>query len=104
MEEEPRFRAAPTSLPRYFKTGVLAVMPVYFPEFLPRSPEARLSQNQGYVVAIFIIDELMQRIANRTSDLKLDVMLLDSTQAGPETLMGARVDGRIAATSRTPLR
>src|SRR6476646_242377 len=37
----------------------------------------------------------MQRIAERTSDLKLDVMLLDSTQAGLETAMGARVDGRI---------
>jgi len=89
--------SGPLRLPYHggFKTGVLAVMPVYLPEFLPGSPEARLIQNQGYVVAIFIIDELMQRIANRTSDLKLDVMLLDSTQAGSETLMGARVGGRI---------
>ena len=78
-----------------FKTGVLAVMPVYYPEFLPGSPEARLTQNQGYVVAIFIIDEFMQRIAERTADLKLDVMFLGSTEPGLETAMGARVDGRM---------
>src|SRR5438045_3016612 len=41
-----------------------------------------------------MIDELMQRISDRTQDLKLDVMLLDSTQPTLEAAMGARVDGR----------
>jgi signal transduction histidine kinase/ActR/RegA family two-component response regulator len=75
------------------KTGVLAAMPVYFPDFSPASREDRMKQNQGYVVAVFIIDELMQSIANRTPDLNLDVMLLDATDAPSNPVMGARVNG-----------
>src|SRR5262249_28442252 len=36
------------------RIGVLAAMPVYFPDFVPPSQRARLDQNQGYVVAVFI--------------------------------------------------
>jgi len=77
------------------KTGVLAAMPVYFPDFDPASPEERVNQNQGYVVAVFIVDELMRAIAARTPDLRLDVMLLDATEPGPDTVMGLSLQGRI---------
>lgn len=78
-----------------FKTGVLAVMPVYYPEFVPATREQRIEQNQGYLVAVFIIDELMKAIADRTPDLRLDLMLLDITEARPGTPMGLRTNGRI---------
>jgi PAS domain S-box-containing protein len=72
------------------KIGVLAAIPVYLPDFVPVSREERLRQNQGYVVAAFIIDELMKAIGARTPDLQLDVMLLDSTKPGLEQVMGMR--------------
>jgi signal transduction histidine kinase/CheY-like chemotaxis protein/sensor domain CHASE-containing protein len=84
------------------KTGVLAAMPVYFPDFEPASHEDRIRQNQGYVVAVFIIDELMKAIATRTPDLRLDVMLLDATQPGPDTVMGISLQGRILPQDKPP--
>lgn len=77
------------------KTGVLAAMPVYFPDFEPASQEERVRQNQGYVVAVFIIDELMRAIAARTPDLRLDVMLLDATRPGTDAVMGLSLQGKI---------
>ena len=76
------------------RIGVLAAMPVYFPDFVPASQQARLDQNQGYVVAVFIIDELMRAIAERAPDLQLDVMLLDETQPGSNTVMGITLQGK----------
>jgi PAS domain S-box-containing protein len=76
------------------KIGVLAAMPVYFPDFVPVSREERLRQTQGYVVAVFIIDELMKAILARTPDLPLDVMVLDSTQPGLDVVMGISAQGK----------
>jgi two-component system cell cycle sensor histidine kinase/response regulator CckA len=84
------------------KTGVLAAMPVYFPDFEPASRDDRIRQNQGYVVAVFIVDELMKAIAGRTPDLRLDVMLLDATQPGPDTVMGISRQGRISPQANPP--
>jgi len=88
--------SGPLALPynQTVKTGVLAAMPVYFPDFVPASQQERIQQNQGYVVAVFIIDELMRAITDRTPDLRLDVMVLDATQPGAESAMGASVHGR----------
>ena len=69
-------------------------MPVYFPEFVPASKAERIRQNQGYVVAVFIIDELMRSIMERTMDLQLDVMLLDATSAGADSVMGVSVQSK----------
>ena len=93
--------SGPILLPykKALKTGVLAAMPVYFPEFVPATREERMRQNQGYVVAVFIIDELMKAIAARTPDLRLDVMLFDATQPDPSTAaMGLALHGRTVAT------
>ena len=90
--------SGPVHLPyrQTVKTGVVAAMPVYFPDFVPGSREERIRQTQGYVVAVFIIDELMKAIAARTPDLRLDVLILDGTQPGVDTVMGVRLQGRAA--------
>ena len=76
------------------KIGVLAAMPVYFPDFVPPSREERLRQTQGFVVAAFIIDELMKTILARTADLNLDVMVMDSTDPSHERVMGVSAQGK----------
>ena len=88
--------SGPVHLPynQAVKTGVLAAMPVYFPDFAPATPAERMRQNQGYVVAVFIIDELMRAIDLRTRDLTLDVMLLDVTEADAESVLGVRMQGK----------
>src|SRR5690242_598640 len=55
----------PVRLPYHgkVKTGVVAAMPVYYPEFAPATTEERIRQTQGFVVAVFIIDELMNALA-----------------------------------------
>jgi PAS domain S-box-containing protein len=91
---------AEVSGPLYFpykqnlKTAVLAAMPVYFPEFVPASREARVQQNQGYVVAVFIVEELLKALAARTPDLQIDVMLLDKTAPGGTIVMGGSMQGQ----------
>jgi signal transduction histidine kinase/CHASE1-domain containing sensor protein/CheY-like chemotaxis protein len=86
------------------KLGVLAAMPVYGPEFVPGSREERLRQTQGYVIAAFVIDELLRAIAARTPDLQLDVMLLDATKPGPTTVMGVAVEGKVQSPLLDPAR
>lgn len=85
--------SGPLALPynQSIKTGVLAAMPVYFPDFVPGSRPERIQQNQGYIVSVFLVDELMRAIASRTPDLRLDVMVLDATQPRKEIPMGARM-------------
>lgn len=80
------------------KTGVLAAMPVYSPEFVPPTREERIRQNQGYVVAVFIIDELMKAITARTPDLRLDVMLFDASRPDPKAAaMGFTQHGKVVS-------
>src|SRR5581483_3824705 len=59
--------SGPLTLQYYksMKIAVLAAMPVYFPEFGPASLAESYRQNQSYVIAVFIIDELMSTIAER---------------------------------------
>jgi CHASE1-domain containing sensor protein len=84
------------------KMGVMAAMPVYSPDFVPDSTAERVQQNQGFVVAVFIIDELMRAITARTPDLRLDVMLLDATQSGEPAVLGASLQGKAVPISSFP--
>jgi signal transduction histidine kinase/CheY-like chemotaxis protein len=73
--------------------GVMVAIPVYFPDYTP-AKEQRPVQLQGYVVGIFIIDELMRAIESRTGDLHLDVEVLDLTAPSNEQVMNVRVNGK----------
>ena len=88
--------SGPLTLPynRALKPGVMAAMPVYYPDFVPDSRDERLKQNRGYVVAVFIIDELLKTIAARAPDLRLDVMLVDATGPNAGAVMGLTLHGK----------
>jgi two-component system, cell cycle sensor histidine kinase and response regulator CckA len=75
------------------QTGVLAVLPVFSPDYVPVK-ERRALQLQGYVIGVFIIDELMKAIESRTGDLQLDVEMWDLTKPGNEQVMNVRVGGK----------
>jgi two-component system, cell cycle sensor histidine kinase and response regulator CckA len=87
--------SAPLPLPyqKGVKPGVLAVIPVYGPDFAPVTQPDRLRQAQGYVVEVVIIDELMKVLEARIPDLQLDVLWMDVTDPEAQKLMGARVRG-----------
>lgn len=84
------------------KTGVVAAMPVYFPDFSPATKEERIRQTRGFVVAVFIVDELMNALAARATELQLDVMIVDATPPGPESVLGIRLQGPKGAKAQKP--
>ncbi len=88
--------SGPLPLPYHksIRTGALAAMPVYLPDFVPVSRDSRIQQCQGYVFAVFIIDDLMKSIAARTPGLQLDVMLLDTTDVRAPIAAGISMHGR----------
>jgi PAS domain S-box-containing protein len=81
--------------------GVLVTVPVYSPDFRPSSEVERQRQLQGYVVGVFVLDELMKAIEARRSRLALDVMVVDVTDRDKPSVMNARVD-RQRAKSLSP--
>jgi len=91
--------SGPLTLQYYksMKIAVMAAMPVYFPEFVPSTLAERKRQNQGYVIAVFIIDELMNAIAERAPDLQLDAMFLDNTPPSEGSALGIMINGQASS-------
>jgi PAS domain S-box-containing protein len=91
--------SGPLTLQYYksLKTAVMAAMPVYFPEFVPVTQAERERQNQGYVIAVFIIDELMKSVSSRVPNLRLDTMFLDDTPPSQGLALGTMVNGKTSS-------
>jgi PAS domain S-box-containing protein len=96
--------SAPVELPyrQALHMGVLAAIPVYAPDFAPSTAAARSSQLQGFVVGVFIIDELLNAIESRSEGLHLDLMLSDVTPPSAEIVIGVRINGKPGADLASP--
>jgi PAS domain S-box-containing protein len=88
--------SGPVKLQYYksLKTAVMAAMPVYSPDFVPRTKDERAKQNQGFVIAVFNIDELMTAISDSVPDLRLDEMYLDATPPSEGDPLGIMINGK----------
>jgi two-component system, cell cycle sensor histidine kinase and response regulator CckA len=96
--------SAPVQLPyqNAIRLGFVAAIPVYHPDLLPADAARRPEQLRGFVVAVFIGDEVMAALLKRMAGSNIEVMLLDVSKGGVRQVQYAPRD-RAAAPRSAPL-
>ncbi len=83
--------SAPVNLPYQgaIRSGFVVAIPVYHPELWPDDGAGRLEQLRGFVVAVFIGDEVMAALRRRTPRSNLEILILDQSNGGDRKVVQA---------------